>query len=98
MSRGPRLTKPKPVPNAHTMTARFLRAHRIAHGFTQKTLAERAGCGLMTVVNLEAGRRAQLATLVKLAKALDTHVQGLRSHDPLAAEPAPTTPPRSEVA
>jgi transcriptional regulator with XRE-family HTH domain len=75
------------------MTARYLRAHRIARGLTQKALAARAGVGIMTVVNLEAGRRAQLKTLAKIASALSTHVQALRSFDPLAVAPVgtPTT-------
>jgi transcriptional regulator with XRE-family HTH domain len=82
------------------MTARFLRHWRAYRGWSQPALAARAGVHPITISDIERGRRAQLATLVKLAKALSTDglvtVQALRVVNPLAdppaATPAPTVP------
>lgn len=47
-----------------------IRSLRLAQNIDQATVAERAGVGLRTVKNLEAGRGSSTATLVSVVRAL----------------------------
>jgi len=48
-----------------------VRRLRIARRYTQSELAERANVSLSALKNLEAGRGSSLATVVRVARALD---------------------------
>jgi transcriptional regulator with XRE-family HTH domain len=48
-----------------------VRRLRIAQGFTQVELAQRANVSISTIRYLEAGRGSSLATLIRVAKVLD---------------------------
>jgi transcriptional regulator with XRE-family HTH domain len=52
-----------------------LRAARLAQGYTQRTLADKAGISPRALRDLEAGRGAQLTTLVRTLKALGAESQ-----------------------
>ena len=87
------------VPSQHVLTARFLRAHRVAAGISQRELARRAGVAQVTISHLETGKVATLQVLVRLARALGTTAQNLRAYDALAETPTtPTATPPSSAA
>jgi transcriptional regulator with XRE-family HTH domain len=55
-----------------------IRTRRTARGWSQATLAERAGLGRITVTRIEVGTQdASLTTLAALAKALGVPVRSL---------------------
>jgi len=62
-----------------------VRRLRLARRYTQNELAERANVSLSALKNLEAGRGSSLATVVRVAKALD-RTEWLSSFAP--AEPS----------
>jgi transcriptional regulator with XRE-family HTH domain len=51
-----------------------LRAYRIARGLSRQALAERAGVGASSIVQMERGARRRPRALLKLAKALGVEV------------------------
>ena len=93
MSAKPRTPRqPEAVPSEHFLTARYLRAHRVSQGLSQRALSKKAHVALVSISRLECGHRAQLRNLVKLSRALGITVAAVRAVDPLA-ESAPSTPP-----
>jgi transcriptional regulator with XRE-family HTH domain len=56
-----------------------IRLERRRHGLSQQALAEKAEVGVASVARLEAGMlvNVELATLSKIARALDTNVKDL---------------------
>jgi transcriptional regulator with XRE-family HTH domain len=84
------------VPYPTSLTAKYLRAHRLVRGMSQAHLAAKAGLGRRAVSQIENGARARVTSLCSLASALGVTVQALRRDDPLKRPP--TTPPPSAVA
>lgn len=48
----------------------YYKRQRIEKGYTQKQLAQEAGCGLNAIINFEAGRNVRPSTVAKITKAL----------------------------
>lgn len=56
---------------------KFIAEHRLAKGLTQKQLAERLGCDVMTVSRWESPKnRVDMDTLQAIAEALGGHLEG----------------------
>ncbi|MDE2294483.1 MAG: helix-turn-helix domain-containing protein [Gammaproteobacteria bacterium] len=69
------------------LLGRRLERHRIAAGLTQAALAERAGVSKRTLERIEAGQGSELASLLRLLRALNL----LAGVDALIPEP-PASP------
>lgn len=71
-----------------------IRELRVARGFTQEQLCERAEISIDAVTRIESGSRTPtLSTLVSIAKALGVELSELVRTEPL---PPPTLPPAVE--
>ena len=82
------MSSPTRVPYSQpNLTVKFLRAHRLSQGLSQKQLAKRAGINRRAITNLELGRAARISTCAKIAIALGTTLQALRRDDPLSRPP-----------
>lgn len=57
--------------------AHNVREKRQRRGWSKEKLADLAGVSLRTVNRLEAGNDAQVSTLIKVAEALGTSIDGL---------------------
>ncbi len=69
-----------PMPDAMTPIRLRVQELREALGWSQRTLAEKAGVRAATVVDVEKGKGVNLATLEKLANALDVNAAALIDH------------------
>ncbi len=71
-ARRPAFTSDTPVSARRNALGEWIRTTRIAHGMSQRALAERAGVSRSYLCDIERGRGAQptVATLDKLARAL----------------------------
>jgi transcriptional regulator with XRE-family HTH domain len=75
------------IPYPVSLTAKYLRAHRVARGLSQAQLAAKAKLGRRAVSQIENGHAARIASLCSLAFALGVTVQALRRDDPLRRPP-----------
>jgi transcriptional regulator with XRE-family HTH domain len=82
------------IPRSRTLPVRgeTLKNLRVKKGWPVRELAKKAGCSKETIENAERGRPVYLATLAKIARALDVAVDALLADSSDLPTPATTNP------